>query len=112
MKQLQLPIVEVGVAQRIEALLVRCDRLKLAKYTRPAQFNAAGERHAAAIAQTDLMAQRDEQRCKRQGLVSQPQDNAGSQVTKNPMRSPQPITCTHDLPRHHASPDTNIPFDT
>lgn len=43
-----------SVADRIEALLARCDRIRRgSECQRPTRFNAAGERHARAVAAQD-----------------------------------------------------------
>jgi len=43
-----------SVAARLEALLARCDRIRLARdLDRPHIFNAEGERHAQQVAQRD-----------------------------------------------------------
>lgn len=50
----QRSIFDDTVASRIEALLARCDQLRLARdIDRPTTFNAAGERHARSVAERD-----------------------------------------------------------
>lgn len=50
----QTTIFDETVASRIEALLARCDRIRLASdLDRPTRFDERGEAHARQVAQRD-----------------------------------------------------------
>lgn len=59
MPQRTLPIIEVGVNDRIAQLLDRVSNLKLAKnLTRPVRFDRDGEQHARSVAARDAASSR------------------------------------------------------
>lgn len=91
----QTTIFDDTVANRIEALLTRCDQLRRGTaITRPTRFNAAGERHATAIAHNDQRVSRVGEDLESREVGVSLQRQVATQITSSQNAMPTLPDCT------------------